>query len=77
MECCCYLQHIQDLLSGGKTPHERCFGEPSKGQIIPFGSLFEGLDIKSGCVRTWQRLSENNLFQYLSHPLLKLQAHPV
>ena len=34
-----YLRSIQDLLSGGKTPHERRFGEPFKGPIIPFGSL--------------------------------------
>ena len=32
MEC-------QDLLSDGKTPYERRFGEPFKGPIIPFGSL--------------------------------------
>ena len=29
------------LLSDGKTPYERCFGEPFKGPIIPFGSLVE------------------------------------
>ena len=28
MECYCYLRNIQDLLSGGKTPRERRFGEP-------------------------------------------------
>ena len=32
---------IQDLLSDGKTPYERRFGEPFKGPIIPFGSLVE------------------------------------
>ena len=41
MECCIYLRNIQDLLSDGKTPHERRFGEPFKGPIIPFGSLIE------------------------------------
>ena len=41
MECCTYLRNIQDLLSGGKTPYERRFGEPIKGPIIPFGSLVE------------------------------------
>ena len=41
MECCCYLQNIQDPLSDGKTPFERRFGEPCKGPIIPFGSLVE------------------------------------
>ena len=28
MKCFCYLRNIQDLLSDGKTPHERRFGEP-------------------------------------------------
>ena len=35
------LRNIQDLLSDGKTPYERRFGEPFKGPIIPFGSLVE------------------------------------
>ena len=39
MECYSYLRNIQDLLSDGKTPYERRFGEPFKGPIIPFGSL--------------------------------------
>ena len=29
------------LLSDGKTPYERRFGQPFKGPIIPFGSLVE------------------------------------
>ena len=41
MECYCYLQNIQYLLSDGKTPYERRFGKPFKGPIIPFGSLVE------------------------------------
>ena len=41
MECCTYLQNIQALLSDGKTPYDRRFGEPFKGPIIPFGSLVE------------------------------------
>ena len=41
MDCYCYLRNIQDLLSDGKTPYERRFGKPSKGPIIPFGSLVE------------------------------------
>ena len=28
-------------LSDGKTPYERRLGQPSKGPIIPFGSLVE------------------------------------
>ena len=35
------LRNIQDLLSDGKTPYERRFGEPFKGPIILFGSLVE------------------------------------
>ena len=30
IECFCYLRNIRDLLSDGKTPHERRFGVPSK-----------------------------------------------
>ena len=41
MECYCYLRNVQDLLSDGKTPCERRFGEPFEGPIIPFGSLVE------------------------------------
>ena len=33
MECNCHLRNIQDLLSDGKTPYERRFGQPSKGRI--------------------------------------------
>ena len=39
MECCTYLRNVTDLLSDGKTPYERRFGQPFKGPIIPFGSL--------------------------------------
>ena len=41
VECYTNLRNIQDLLSDGKTPYERRFGEPFKGPIIPFGSLVE------------------------------------
>ena len=41
MECYTYLRHVTDLLSDGKTPYERRFGQPFKGPIIPFGSLVE------------------------------------
>ena len=39
LECFSYLRNIQDLLSDAKTPHERRFGKPLNGPIIPFGSL--------------------------------------
>ena len=41
VECYCYLRHVQDLLSDGKTPCERRFGKPFNGPIIPYGSLVE------------------------------------
>ena len=41
MECYTYLRNVTDLLSDGKTPNERRFGQPFKGPIIPFGSLVE------------------------------------
>ena len=33
--------NVTDLLSDGKTPYERRFGQPFEGPIIPFGSLVE------------------------------------
>ena len=41
MECCTHLRNVTDLLSDGKTPYERRFGETFNGPIIPFGSLVE------------------------------------
>ena len=41
MESKTYLRNIQDLLSDGKTPYERRFGQSFEGPIIPFGSLVE------------------------------------
>ena len=41
MERCAYLRNVTDLLSDGKTPYERRFGQPFEGPIIPFGSLVE------------------------------------
>ena len=41
MECYCYLWNMQDLLSNGKTPYERRFGEPFKGPIIQCGAMVE------------------------------------
>ena len=41
MECHTYLRNVTDLLSDGKTPYERRFGQPFRGPIIPFGSLVE------------------------------------
>ena len=41
MECYTYLRNVTDLLSDGKTPYERRFGQPFNGPIFPFGSLVE------------------------------------
>ena len=41
MECYTCLRNVTDLLSDGKTPCERRFGQPFKGPIVPFGSLVE------------------------------------
>ena len=41
MERYTYLRNVTDLLSDGKTLHERRFGQPCKGPIIPFGSFVE------------------------------------
>ena len=41
MECYCYLRNVTDLLSDGKTPHERRFGMPFNGPVIPFGAMVE------------------------------------
>ena len=41
MECYCYLQNIQDLLSDGKTSCERRFGKPFSGPVIPIGAMVE------------------------------------
>ena len=41
MECYTFLLNVTDLLSDGKTPYERRFGQPFNGPIIPFGSLVE------------------------------------
>ena len=41
MECYTHLRNVTDLLSDGKTPYERRFGQPFKEHIIPFGSLVE------------------------------------
>ena len=41
MECYCYLRNVQDVLSAGKTPHERRFGEPFNGPVVPFGAMVE------------------------------------
>ena len=39
MECYTYLRNVTDLLSDGKTPYERRFGQPFKGLIIPTGFI--------------------------------------
>ena len=48
MECYTYLRNVTDLLSDGKTPYERRFGQPFEGPTIPFGEPFEGPVIPFG-----------------------------
>ena len=41
IECFTNLPNVTDLLSDGKTPYERRFGQPCTGPIIQFRSLVE------------------------------------
>ena len=41
MECFTYLRNVTDLLSDGKTPYERRFGQPFTGPIILLGAKVE------------------------------------
>ena len=41
MECNTFLRNVTDLLSDGKTPYERRYGQPFNGPIMPFGSMVE------------------------------------
>ena len=61
MECYTYLQNIQDLLSDGKTPYERRFGELFKGPIFPFGSLVEYYSISAKDQSRIHQLGKNVL----------------
>ena len=47
MDCYTYLRNIQDLLSDGKTPYERRFGQRFKGPVIPAGAMVECHPISS------------------------------
>ena len=53
MEFHTYLRNVTDLLSDGKTPYERRFGQPFKGQIFPCGSLVEYHPIPAKESLTW------------------------
>ena len=41
MECHTYLRNIQDLLTDGKTPHERRLEVPFNDPVIPCGAMVE------------------------------------
>ena len=41
MECYTYLRNVTDLFSDGNTLHERRFGMPFNGPVIPFGAMVE------------------------------------
>ena len=55
MECYCYLRNIQDLLSDGRPPHERRFGEPFNGPEVPFGAM---VDYHPICAKDISRLHQ-------------------
>ena len=38
-----YVRNVQDLLTDGKTPYERRFGDCFGGPVIPFGAMVEKL----------------------------------
>ena len=61
MECYTYLRNVTDLLSDGKTPYERRFGQPFKGPIIPFGSLVEYHPITAKDQSTIHQVGKKNL----------------
>ena len=66
MECYCFLQNIQDLLSDGKTPFERRFGIPLNGPVIPFGAMVEYLLISASldCISLEQQVLPYLFFGY-------------
>ena len=39
--CYCFLRSFQDLFSDGRKPHERPFGIPFNGPVIPSGAIVE------------------------------------
>ena len=47
MQFYCHLRNVEDLLSDGKTPHERRFEEPSSGQVILFVPMAENHPISA------------------------------
>ena len=65
MECYTYQRNFTDLLSDGKTPYERRFGQPFIGPIIPFGPLVE---ITLFLLRTSQESINLEIKSYLDCP---------
>ena len=66
MECYCCLRNVQDLVSGGKTPYERRFGEPFKGPKIPFGSMIEDHPISAKDMSGLHQLGKKVYLEYSS-----------
>ena len=61
MECFSYLRNVQDLLSDGKTPHQRRFGEPFIGPVVPFFATVEiTLPLLKTCPVRHESLPRNN-----------------
>ena len=64
--CYCYLRNIQDLLSDGKTPHERRFGKPLKGPVLLFGAMVDYHPISANDLRDYIRLVPKSCQVYSS-----------
>ena len=69
MECCYYLQSIQDLVSEGKTPVERRFGMSFNGPVRPFGAMVEYyclcerlVEITSICAKSLARKNSSVMY---------------
>ena len=62
----CYLRNIQDLLSDGKTPHERRFGMPFDGPVIPFGAMVEYHPISAKNQSRLHQFGAKSLARYIS-----------
>ena len=61
-----YLRHTQDLLSDGKTPYERRFGEPFQGPVIPFGLMVEYHHISAKRPVGTASVRQESLTRYIS-----------
>ena len=71
MECSTYLRNIQDLLSDGKTPHERRFEVPFTGPVIPCGAMAQYHSIHAKDLSRQHQFGPKVLSGKHFHPKLK------